>query len=404
MTGGRPQSETSTSTRSRLENLSRRVRLTPGIKTPRTESARREVAYHRPGRQKETVVDDTYRRQHAHHYRCLERHTKPIIYRDRPVSYRPSHTYDYCDRYQRRCHRIIWPHYRCRIYYPSRSHAIVAHHYPYYHRKYVFVSLGGWWPTHYNCLRYHWYGWHPYNWYGYAPVPREVGGSTYNEYTYNYYGTASPGAIYDTSRSSSYSSTSAMPGALPPADHTTFSDVRARSTGEEGVPAAVPADQFFAKGVSAFEEGAYTMAATYFQQAMAQAPDDAILPFAYAQALFAAEQYLDALNVLRLALEKTPAPGEQVGVFYPRGLYQDDDTLYTHIDRFMDVQEQKPGDSGLRLLLGYHLLGIGEVTLAREILEPVKTAPTNRNAAVVLLDLADRLEQEAPTDAQIPSH
>ena len=61
---------------------------------------------------------------------------------------------------------------------------------PYYHRKYVFVSLGGWWPYDYTYMRYYWYGYHPYLWYGYYPVAREVvvGSDNYYTYNYNYYG------------------------------------------------------------------------------------------------------------------------------------------------------------------------------------------------------------------------
>jgi len=59
--------------------------------------------------------------------------------------------------------------------------------YPYYHRKYIFISLGGYWPFDYCYARYYWYGCHPYYWYGYYPVAQEVQGDTYNYYTYNYY-------------------------------------------------------------------------------------------------------------------------------------------------------------------------------------------------------------------------
>jgi hypothetical protein len=332
---------------------------------------------------RETVVDDSYRRHKADTYRCQQGRSEALIYRDRPGYHRPSHTYDYYDSYRRRCHRVIWPSYSCRIYYPCRTRPIVSWHYPFYHRKYVFVSLGGWWPWYFDCTRYYWYGCHPYRWYGYSPVPYEFGG-TYNNYTYNYYGSgvAAP---------SSY--TSAMPGAMPPAEHAVGGDAK----DPDSVPTAGPADHFFSAGVKAFEEGHYTMAATSFQQAMDQAPNDRVLPFAYAQALFAGEHYREAVSVLRLALTQADSADGIPGVFYPRGLYKDDDTLFAHIDKFMDVQEGQPQDSELKLLLGYHLLGIGEVSLSRSYLIDAQGSTEVMPAAETLLALADRLEEEGST-------
>jgi hypothetical protein len=367
-------------TNQRLDQLSQRARNSARPSAgaqPRLHG--REVSYRRPSAGRETVIDDSYRRYQGSRYRCRQGRSEAIIYRDRPGYHRPSHTYDYYDPYRRRCHRIIWPSYSCRIYYPCRTRPLVSCHYPYYHRKYVFVSLGGWWPWDYNCTRYYWYGCHPYRWYGYSPVPYAVG-STYNNYTYNYYGTDN-GA-----------QGSAMPGAMTPADPA----VDVAGEGKQ-VPAAGPADHHFSAGVKAFEEGHYAMAAASFQQAMAQAPDDRILPFAYAQALFADGHYQDTVAVLRLALDDADVTDGVPGVFYPRGLYQDDDTLFKHIDQFMDVQEQQPQDADLKLLLGYHLLGIGEVSLARAYLSDAENATENIPAARTLLELADRLEQEVPS-------
>ncbi len=382
----RSRQESQRLTGQRLDQLSQRARggLRSGSNALGAGVSQRAVSYRRPVSGHETVVDDSYRRHHASAYRCLPGRSEPIIYRDRPGHHRPSHTYDYYDSYRRRCHRVIWPQYNCRIYYPCRSRTLVACHYPYYHRKYVFVSLGGWWPSYYDSTRYYWYGWHPYRWYGYSPVPYEVGG-VYNNYTYNYYG--ADGTAQSSSRS-------AMPGSMAPAEQAVGVD-----PSSDGAPIAGPADHHFSAGVKAFEEGHYAMAATSFQQAMETAPGDKILPFAYAQALFADGHYRDAVSVLRLALASSESTEEAPGVFYPRGLYQDDDQLFTHIDQFMDVQESQPQDADLKLLLGYHLLGIGEVSLARSYLEDVESSPETQPAAQTLLVLADRLEAEAPAAA-----
>ena len=48
----------------------------------------------------------------------------------------------------------------------------ISYYYPSYHRKYLFVSLGGYWPYSYRYQRYYWYGCHPYYWYGSDVVTR----------------------------------------------------------------------------------------------------------------------------------------------------------------------------------------------------------------------------------------
>ena len=142
---------------------------------------------------------DAYSRRHGTRadIRRLDRssrdgHRPPrVVYHDRPdlVRHRPHNVHVYRDRYDRLCHRIIWPRYHYPIYYRWGPHVRYHWVYPYYHRKYVFVSLGGWWPWNYNYTRYYWYGWHPYSWYGYYPVPREIDTGSTNYYTYNYYTT-----------------------------------------------------------------------------------------------------------------------------------------------------------------------------------------------------------------------
>ena len=91
----------------------------------------------------------------------------------------------YYDPYNRLHHRVIWPTYYYPVYYPFGPSVYCDYVWPYYHRKYVFISLGGWWPYDYTYRRYYWYGYHPYVWYGYYPVAREVAVGSDNYYTYN---------------------------------------------------------------------------------------------------------------------------------------------------------------------------------------------------------------------------
>jgi len=312
--------------------------------------------------------------------------TRPrIVYRDRPdlIRHSPRHVYTYRDRYDRLCNRIIWPRYHYPIYYRWGPRTYYHWVYPYYHRKYVFVSLGGWWPWDYNYTRYYWYGWHPYTWYGYYPIPREVYTGSNNYYTYNYYTGADTTASDDV-----------LPYGI---DAETLAKVQQRVAEQNASePAAqTQADVYFENGVTSFEAGRFNEAAEAFASAMELAPEDRILPFAYAQALFAGKKYSDAAKVLRMALQNvTP---EEEGVFYPRGLYSDDDVLFGQIEALLDKSEDYAFDGDLQLLLGYQLLGMGETAYARAPLEQASNDTVNADAAKVLLDLLTKIET---TEAQ----
>ncbi len=304
-------------------------------------------------------------------------------YYDRPDLIRHSynHIHTYYDYHHRLCHRIIWPRYYYPIWYRFGPHVVRRHVYPYYHRKYVFVSLGGYWPTHCSYTRYYWYGWHPYVWYGYYPVAQEVATGTNNYYTYNYYNSTDEGAALQASYSSD-----------APVDQSTWEDVREKLDEQQPAPQTL-ADTRFEEGVKSFEGGNYGVAAEKFATAMGMAPDDMILPFAYAQALFADEQYSKAAEVLRESLQKvTP---EKEGVFYPRGLYADDDVLFAQIEDLVDKLDKFGYDADLQLLLGYHLLGVGETGYAREPLERASQDIENAESARVLLKLLEKMEAEA---------
>ncbi len=295
--------------------------------------------------------------------------------------HRNEHVYrDYRDRI---CHKIVQPKYRFVVHYNCGPRLTFRYVYPYYLRRYIFVNLGGYWPVEYSCVRYYWYGCHPYSWYGYYPIAREVQTETYNYYTYNYY--------YDTDGTVVTQSTE-LPDGIQPVDHTTFADVREKLAQEQ---AAEPdeqtlADVYFDEAVKAFEADDYQTAIEKFAQAMELAPDDMILPFAYSQALVANEQYSEAVEILRTALAKvTP---EKEGVFYPRGLYADEEVLFEQIDRLTEKAEQFAFDADLQLLLGYQLLGIGEIDKALEPLQRAGEDLENENAAKILLELLIKIK------------
>jgi len=289
-----------------------------------------------------------------------------------------EHEHVYIDYHDRVCRTTVWPRNRFMVHYSWGPRFAFRYFYPYYHRRYVFVSLGGYWPLDYCYTRYYWYGCHPYRWYGYYPIAREVGGDTYNYYTYNYYDDTpvvdTGGAAYD----------------VGTVDHTTFADIREKLAQQAEEPAEPTlADRYFEDAVGAFELNNYDSAAELFAQAMELAPDDMILPFAYCQAFFAAERYTEAAEVLRAALAKVSP--EEEGIFYPRGLYSKDDVLFEQMNQLAGKAELYSFDPDLQLLLGYNLLGIGELD---EAVEPLRLATLdleNAPAATVLLNLLEKM-------------
>jgi hypothetical protein len=342
----------------------------------------REQIYARraqPGR--EILVNDQHRRQRAQSHQWMHHQPKRIAYHDRPHGIYPTnrHNHVYYDGYNRRCHQMIWPRYHYPVYYRYGHHHAARYVHPFYHRKNVFVSVGGYWPADCHQMRYSWYGWHPYAWYGYSPIPRTIGGDS-NYYTYNYYGNEGGGA-------------------LAPVDHTTFSDVREKMAQQPTEPDKQgPADAYFDRGVKAFEQGNYLEAGEEFRIATALDQTDIVLPFAYAQSLFAGGHYAGAADVLRLALERIDT--RNTTIFYPRGLYKDEDALFKQIDALVEKAEKALDDTDLQLLMGYHLLGIGEVQSALAPLERASFDEKNRKATSVLIDLLAKVVEQQQAEAE----
>lgn len=313
------------------------------------------------------------------------------------VGHAYHHEHMYVDHHERMCHRIIWPEYHYIVRYDWGPWWTFRYVYPYYHRKYIFVSLCGYWPIEYTWVRYYWYGYHPYIWCGYYPIPYEVQGDTYNYYTYNYYTYNYPGTEAGITTTAEPTQTTNY---IKPVDHTTFADVREKLARQQ---AAKPdqetlADTYFEEAVKAFEVNDYNTAIVNFAKASELAPDDMILPFAYAQALLANEQYTEAAGVLRAALAKvTP---EKEGVFYPRGLYPGDDILFEQIDRLAEKAELYSFDADLQLLLGYQLLGIGKIDEAVEPLHQASQDLENAPAATVLLNLLEKIRANPDVSGQ----
>lgn len=296
-----------------------------------------------------------------------------VTYHDRPHLVRDSyhHQHTYYDCHHRIRHRTIWPRFHFILYYNYGPWSTFRYCYPFYHRKYVFVSLGGYWPWRYRYIRYYWYGYHPYYWCGYYPIAREVQGDTYNYYTYNYYNDNA--ATYDSSQ-------------VVDAD---IYEKLGQQDPEEPAMATL-ADSYFEEAIKAFEASDFDKAVEKFAKASELAPEDMVLPFAYCQALFANQQYTEAAKVLRTALEKVSP--EKEGVFYPRGLYPNEQMLLEQLDLLAEKIELYSFDADLQLLLGYQLLGIGQTDKAVEPLLNASGDLTNADAAAVLLRLLEKIK------------
>jgi hypothetical protein len=279
---------------------------------------------------------------------------------------------------------IVWRNYGYPVYYRHGPDLFVHYVRPIYHRKYVFVSFGSYWPAYYSSLRYYWYGLHPYSWYGCYPTAYGTSSDTYNYYTYNTYN-------YDSGSLQDYTA-SEYSGPLEGVDETTFEDVRQKleQQSQQQPDEETLTDKFFEDGVTAFEQEDYGTAAKAFADAIALEPNDLILPFAYVQALFASEQYSRAADILRLALEQMPA--EEQGLFFPRGLYGDDKILFGQIDVLQSRSETFTFDPDMSLLLGYQLIGVERNDEARQWLERAGQFEINEESTVILLDLLDKLE------------
>ncbi|MDO8304095.1 MAG: tetratricopeptide repeat protein [Sedimentisphaerales bacterium] len=296
----------------------------------------------------------------------------------------------------------VWPLQYRAIYYNRGPQYAVSYVYPSYHRRYVFMSVGGYWPS-YPYARYYWYDCHPWYWYGAAPVAYQVGGGdTNNYYTYNYYGsdnatttTSSTGALtpgtivngvevpdYDALRSAAGRQVTVPPQA-------------AAQTPPEQPAAPTESDKLFDAGVTAFGDGNYPTAIETFQRAVRLEPNDVILPFAYSQALFANNDYEQAAAVLQTALTgMAPAKPE---VFFPRGLYKDDAVLAMQIKNLERAVMMNPTNSGLQLLYGYQLLGIGKMDDAKVPLGVAQRDARTAGPASALLNLIDRVKAESQT-------
>ena len=275
------------------------------------------------------------------------------------------------------CGRVAYLPYRyrhswCRYPIGYQPYYGLSYYYPSYHRKYLYVSIGGYWPSYYRYRRYYWYGCHPYYWYGAHVITEPYQNVAYN--TYNYYNNDIQTSGYTQSGASQ-----SVYAAEQPLDEPEFESA---------------ADLCFARAVELFEAGNYADAVLQLREAVLLSPDDIILPFTYSQALFANGDYSHAASVLREAVAQIPE--DELTVYYPRGLYEDETILTEQIKQLEAAAGKEPFNSDYQLLLGYQYLGTGELDKAEHPLTEAAGSAANTMTAGKLLELATQLETEAP--------
>ena len=152
------------------------------------------------------------------------------------------------------------------------------------------------------------------------------------------------------------------------------------------------ADLCFDHAVTLFAAGNYADAVEQFREAVLLSPDDIILPFTYSQALFASGDYARAAGVLRGALDKIPE--DELTIYFPRGLYEDEKVINDQIEQLEIAAEKEPFAADYQLLLGYQYLGMGKLEKVHLPLTKAAQSSANAEAAGKLMALAAQLEKE----------
>ncbi|MCF7954464.1 MAG: hypothetical protein K9M75_01550, partial [Phycisphaerae bacterium] len=208
------------------------------------------------------------------------------------IHYLSSHQWCNCGKF----HLLRWSNTSCsRVVYFNRGFSLgVSYIYPNYHSKYLFVSIGGYWPDEYRYRRYYKYGCHPNTWYGSRPIEYpSVDNSVTNNYYYaantqpaaqGYYDNSAGtyGGVYPSSYAGSYDTTIDTSAGSSDNVYDDFSDVRDRLAAEqarqveeaiEDAPAEESlADIYFDNAVEAFAGGDYQSAIDAVNKAIALAP------------------------------------------------------------------------------------------------------------------------------------
>jgi len=147
------------------------------------------------------------------------------------------------------------------------------------------------------------------------------------------------------------------------------------------------ASDLFDLGTAAFGKGDYATAVDNLRKAVRLAPNDTVMPFAYAQALVATNQYEQASAVIATTLaQMTPYKPE---ITFPAGMYNDQNILISQVDNLKRAVLMDPANANLQLLYGYELMGLGKLDDARTALIVAKTNVNTAAPATALMSVLD---------------
>ncbi|MHC4191408.1 MAG: tetratricopeptide repeat protein [Planctomycetota bacterium] len=147
----------------------------------------------------------------------------------------------------------------------------------------------------------------------------------------------------------------------------------------------------------AFAAGDYAKAVLRASEALNAEPDDPVLPFVYAQSLFANQQYSEAAGVLREALRKVDI--EKNGVYYSAGFYPDQAVLTEQIKKLTEAVKADSYNADLQLLLGYQFLGVGRYDEVLKALQTAEPDYVNKEAAGILMQVLEKARPASPKEA-----
>jgi predicted Zn-dependent protease len=169
-----------------------------------------------------------------------------------------------------------------------------------------------------------------------------------------------------------------------------FSDVREKVQAQQAEDAARKdrVNTYLDSVTEAFAAGDYAEASSRAFDAIKAEPDVAVLPFVYTQSLFAHGRYTRAAAVLREALSNIDPDTREI--YYPHGLYPDENLLSEQIETLTNVVKAEPENADLQLLLGYQLLGADRLDQAREALQEAQNDYVNRDAAATLIEVLEK--------------
>lgn len=175
-------------------------------------------------------------------------------------------------------------------------------------------------------------------------------------------------------------------------DYEALSEVREKLEREkaEKEQSEAKAKRFIDEVAEPFAAGDYATAVSKARFAATTMPDDPVLGFVFSQSLFANGEYRRAAKVLRATLAKTDVTRQ--GVYFPAGLYTNQDVLTGQIAKLRSIVEVDPADADAQLVLGFQLLGLEKYDEAKQVLETAQDDYANTSAAKLLIAVTEQAE------------